>query len=294
MSREIKQVGNKFIGMVNGQAVVKSASMYYVQRKMNEYGEQTNDSASAIPQEDRFGINERFNFVSKLVKMVAKGTTPSTIITGEGGLGKTFTVRQALEDAGLTDVTSMEVGEEVLVGKSYRMVKGFSTAKGLYRTLAENRNGVIVFDDCDSILKDPNATNILKGALDSFDKRVISWNTSRDDDDIPRSFEFKGGIIFISNMQLDRIEQALRSRSMCVDLSMTNEQKIQRMTIIARSPDFLPDVQLEHKFQALALIDQLKSSAKEVSLRTLIKATKIAASSGAEWKDLATYMLIQG
>ena len=34
------------------------------------------------------------------------------------------------------------------------MVKGYSTAKGLYRTLFENNGMVIIFDDCDSILKD--------------------------------------------------------------------------------------------------------------------------------------------
>lgn len=300
MTCEIKKVGGKFIGTVSGHEIVRSTSLYYVKRKLADYGSITNaDAASNAPVNNtpvstKFNINERFNFVDKLVSMVATGITPSAIVSGEGGLGKTYTVIAALEKAGLKDVTTMDVGDVVRKGTSYRVIKGFSTAKGLYRTLAENAEGTIVFDDCDSVLKDPNALNILKGALDSFGKRVISWNTSRDDDDIPRWFEFKGSIIFISNIPLEKIEQSIRTRAMCVDLTMTNAQKIERMEVIAKAPNFLPDIALSHKMAALSLVDELKDSAKEVSLRTLIKASKIAASAGKDWKSLATYMLEQG
>ena len=39
-----------------------------------------------------FNINQRFNFLQDLTSMVVRGTTPSLIVTGEGGLGKTHTV----------------------------------------------------------------------------------------------------------------------------------------------------------------------------------------------------------
>jgi hypothetical protein len=170
------------------------------------------------------------------------------------------------------------------------MIKGFSTAKGLYRTLFENNKSVIVFDDCDAVLKDPIALNILKSALDSYGKRIISWNADMRDDDLPRSFNFEGRVIFISNMEQDRIDQAIRSRSMMIDLSMTKDQKIDRMEFIAKSEEFLPEYDAKSKADALSLIREIKDECKEISLRTLISVTKVRASNK-DWRDLATYML---
>jgi hypothetical protein len=45
------------------------------------------------------------------------------------------------------------------------------------------------------------------------------------------------------------------------------------------------------KKDALDLIRSLKNDAKEISLRTLISVTKIRASAGKNWKNLATYTL---
>ena len=290
---EIKFVGGKYIGYVNGKEVVKSVNKYYVQRKIGSMP--TPEFVESAPNPStEFDINQRFGFVTDLVTMVASGATPSAVITGEGGLGKTFTVIQALRAAGLKDISEVEVGAVVPPKSTYRVVKGFSTPKGLYRILFENQNSIIVFDDCDSVLKNDDACNILKGALDSFDKRIITWNSSRDEEDLPRFFQFKGGIVFISNMQMNKVEQSIRSRAMCVDLEMTTSQKIERMEVIMKSPDFLPDVREAVKFSALSLINELKDRSKEVSLRTLIKTARIANTGNPNWKSLAEYMLLQG
>lgn len=296
--QSIQKRGNKYVGYIGGREIVKSTSEYYVKRRLAlaASGEVESPAATvtAAAQLDDTPINKRFEFVERLVTMVAKGLTPSAIISGEGGLGKTFTVVKALEAAGLRDVTTLEVGETLPAGKSYRLVKGFSTAKGMYRTLYENAEGIVVFDDCDSVLGDANALNILKGALDSFSRRVISWNTSRDDDEIPRWFEFKGSIIFITNKSIDSIEQALRSRSMCVDLSMTSDQKLQRMAAIITGPEFMPTIDAKYKSMAINLIESVKHQANDLTLRSLIKTIKIAASGSEDWDELAKYMLIQG
>jgi len=251
------------------------------------------DVAIQTERDEKFGINERFGFVEKLVNMVATGVQPSAVITGEGGLGKTFTVTKTLLANGYTDISNLadfQVGTVINTKKCFTMVKGYSTAKGLYRTLFENNNSIIVFDDCDSVLKDPVALNILKGALDSYGKRVISWNADMRDDDLPRSFEFTGRVVFISNMGQDGIDQAIRSRSMMIDLSMTTDQKLDRMEFIAKSDEFLPEYDSSIKSDALALIREIKDEVKEISLRTLIAVSKIRASN-TDWKDLATYML---
>lgn len=243
---------------------------------------------------DKFGINERFSFVEKLVKMVASGTQASAVITGQGGLGKTYTVMKTLDYAGykdISDLSSFEAGTAVNMSKCYTTVKGYSTAKGMYRTLFENNGGVIVFDDCDAVLKDPVALNILKGALDSYGRRIISWNADMRDEDLPRSFTFTGKVIFISNMNAENIDQAIRSRSMMIDLSMSSEQKIERMETLAGMEEFMPEFEMAHKLDAVALIKELKDTAKDISLRTLIQVTKIRSIGDNEWKSMAEYVI---
>lgn len=258
---------------------------------------EVNETTGKTVKVDRFGINERFDFLTDFVNMVSDRTSASLLVTGEGGLGKTFTVGKSLKDAGMQNTMDLvgfgsdDVLTEKQSSKIYTVVKGYSTAKGLYRTLYENRNRIVVFDDCDSILRDPVALNLLKGALDSYDRRIISWNAeSFGDDDLPRSFEFKGGVIFISNLPIFKIDQAIRSRAICVDLSMTTEQKIERMGHIIKSDEFLPEYELTVKEAALKFLDKMQNEAKELSLRTLISVTKVAGR-GKDWERRAEYLL---
>lgn len=290
----VKFENGKFCGYVNGKLVVKTSSKYYAQRKVDEM--MTEVSAQPAPIESEFGINERFGFVEKTVQMVAKGTMASCVITGAGGLGKSYTVMKALKASGLRDVSSLsdlDVGSVLDLKKCFRVIKGFSTAKGLYRTLFECNKMTIVFDDTDSILKDPVALNLLKGALDSYSRRIISWNADMRDDDLPRSFDFTGRVIFISNMEMEKVDQAIRTRSLCLDLSMTESQKIDRMEVIAKSPEFLPEIEKKTVDQALDFLRGMIGVTPNLSLRTLIQVSKIA-NEGGDWKSLAKYVLSQG
>lgn len=295
MNTEIKFIGSKFVGFVNGKAVVKSTSEYYVKRQLK--GQQLAFKDAPAPVESEFGINQRFNFVEQMVDMIVQKTLPSAVITGEGGLGKSYTVLKSLEKNGfknLSDLSNFEVGAKVNKAKSYVVVKGFSSAKGLYRTLVENNGMVIVFDDCDSVLKDEVARNLLKGALDSYSKRYISWNADMRDEDLPRSFEFTGSIVFVSNMALEKIDQAIRTRSLVVDLSMTEAQKLERMEVIAESDEFLPEVSPVSKSLALEFLKSNVNKIPNMSLRSLIAVTKIANTGNPEWKSLARYILTNG
>jgi hypothetical protein len=284
----------KFVGTVDGKVVVKSKYESAVKSRLAEMSGTIVEAQKAFEEKsEKFDINTRFGFVEKLVNMVASGVQPSAVITGEGGLGKTYTVTKTLEANGYKDISDLadfQVGAVINTRKCFTFVKGYSTAKGLYRTLFENNKSIIVFDDCDAVLKDPVALNILKGALDSYGKRIISWNADMRDDDLPKSFNFEGRVIFISNMNQDKIDQAIRSRSMMIDLSMTTNQKIDRMEHISKLDEFLPEYDASVKADALALIRAIKDDVKEISLRTLIAVAKVRASNK-DWKDLATYML---
>ena len=284
----------KFVGTVDGKVVVRSKYESAVKSRLAEMSGTIVEAQKAFEEKsEKFDINTRFGFVEKLVTMVASGVQPSAVVTGEGGLGKTYTVTKTLEAHGYKDISDLadfQVGAVINTRKCFTFVKGYSTAKGLYRTLFENNKSIIVFDDCDAVLKDPVALNILKGALDSYGKRIISWNADMRDDDLPKSFNFEGRVIFISNMAQDKIDQAIRSRSMMIDLSMTTNQKIDRMEHISKLDEFLPEYDASVKSDALALIRAIKDDCKEISLRTLIAVAKVRASNK-DWKDLATYML---
>jgi hypothetical protein len=288
---EIKFVNGKYVATVNGKTVKRSKREHleYVIRKA------TKESVDSAPvKESRFSINERFGFVSDMVAMLASGAQASVVVTGPGGLGKSFTVTKALADCGLQDVSLLEdfdVGTILKTAKTFRVIKGYSTPKGLYRTLYENKDGVIVFDDCDSVLKDPTSLNLLKGALDSYSRRIISWRADIKDEDLPTSFEFKGRVIFISNLASSNIDQAIITRSMAVDLSMTNKQKIERMQHLLSSGEFMPEFDKTIKADAMGLIERLQDSVKELSLRTLIQVTKIRQSAGKNWANLAEYTI---
>lgn len=294
MATQIVFLDGKWVGMADGVKVVKSYDQTRVVKMMAKAGYKNvpikGDDVTDVSEEDaqaEWPINQRFEFVSQLVDMVARNKAVSLIVTGPGGLGKTHTVRAALETAGLKDASGFdaEVAEN-----SFKVIKGYSTAKGLYRELFWNKDSVIVFDDTDSILKDPVALNLLKGALDSYDKRIISWNADMKDDDLPRSFQFNGRIVFISNLKRDQMDNALKTRAYVVDLAMTTAQKIERMAVLAADEKFMPKFAVKHKQEALALIEEFGDRAKEVSLRTLQAITRIRAAGG-NWRALAAYTL---
>jgi hypothetical protein len=208
--------------------------------------------------------------------MVVNNTTPSLIVTGEGGLGKTHSVTSTIQDNSLED-------------KDYLFIKGYSTARGLYNTLYDNNGKLIIFDDCDSVLDDRVAINILKSALDSYETRTITWSARMNKADVyPQSFNFTGRIIFISNKDKAKIDGAILSRSLTVDLSMTPDEKIERMEYIL--PNILPDYELAVKKDALKFLSENKES-DNLNLRTLIMVSKIRHSYKNTWQDLSNYMI---
>lgn len=223
-----------------------------------------------------FNINQRFNFLQDLTSMVVRGATPSLIVTGEGGLGKTHTVTQTIKD-------------NLLDENDFVTFKGYSTARGLYNTLYDHNGKLIVFDDCDSVLEDKVALNILKSALDSYETRQITWMARMTkSDEYPNQFNFTGRIIFISNKDKSKIDSAILSRSLTVDLTMTPSEKIERMSFILDK--ILPQLSMEVKSDALAFLDEMKDSAN-LNLRTLIMVSKIRGGFPDTWKNLATYMI---
>ena len=223
-----------------------------------------------------FNINQRFVFLNDLTTMVVNDITPSLLVLGQAGLGKTHSVTKTIEENGLSE-------------KDYIFFKGYSTARGLYNTLFDNNGKLIVFDDCDSVLEDKVAINILKSALDSYDRRTISWMAKMTKgDEYPNQFDFTGRIIFISNKSKDKIDGAVLSRSLSVDLSMTPDDKVERMSAIL--PGILPGYDMAVKEDALGFLKSVKDEVN-LNMRMLIMVSKMRLTYPDSWKDLAGYMV---
>ena len=211
-----------------------------------------------------------FSNLESLTKMVGRGIQPSLVITGMAGVGKTHLVKETLKQMGLRESYDFE------------HFKGKATAAGLFITLYQNSDKIVVLDDCDSVFKDDDAVNILKAALDSYDTRKISYISTKPLKDefgepIPAHFEFTGKIIFISNIHQSKLDEAIRSRSFVADISMNTGQMFTRMEQLMQSME--PRIPIAAKQQALDIMKELdaKFGGVDINLRSFIKAARICA-----------------
>jgi len=224
---------------------------------------------SFLTAKEKQDPSEMFRNIERLTKMVGRGLQPSLVITGGAGMGKTHIVKSTLEGMGLTESTD------------FVHFKGRATPAGLFVTLYENSDKIIVLDDCDSVFKDDDAVNILKGALDSYDTRKISYISTKSLKDefgceVPRHFEFTGRIIFISNINQSKLDEAIRSRSFVADVELTTDQMFERIEQLM--PSMERKIDLSRKQQALELMRELDAEFDiEINLRSFIKASRICA-----------------
>ena len=173
------------------------------------------------------------------------------------------------------------------------------TAAKLYEKLWEYKEEgqVLVFDDCDSILYDEDALNILKAALDSKKVRHISWNSRShylQQNDIPNKFEYKGGIIFITNVKFDQVRsqrlsnhlEAIVSRCHYMDIGINTprERMIHIKNVVERA-DMLRDYSFtnEEKNEVLDYITDNHSKLRELSLRMVLKISDLRKAMPNNW-----------
>jgi hypothetical protein len=240
-------------------------------------------------------IEQRFSILDDMTKAAIAGDIRAMIVVGPPGVGKSYGVEYQLEKAGMFDqISSRKV--------KYQVIKGAMTPIGLYCTLYKNSDpqNVLVFDDCDSILLDDVALNILKAALDSGKKRRIHWNADSSmlrREGVPDAFDFKGSVIFITNLKFDHLKskklqdhlEALQSRCHFLDLTLdTTRDKILRIRQIFRKGDLFQDYDLtpEQGEEIVQFMQDNHARLREISLRMALKIadlTKI----GTNWQALA-------
>ena len=190
-----------------------------------------------------------FHELEQYCRLIGQGLLTALMITGQGGVGKSFTVGDVLRQYGKK-------------GEDYVIMKGHCTPSAMYRFLYNHYDKICVFDDCDSIFDSADGMNILKGALDSGDPREISWMTKGSDvvdtfgledhkeiearladysaahggkEGTPSYFIFEGAVVFISNLSKQAIykkDRAILSRCTTIDVTLSAQGVISRIKTV--------------------------------------------------------------
>lgn len=319
-----EEVAEVVRGMVPGSKT-SAASVSSIKSRMRSSGVDPLDldadalSVPSMPTFDKYGehdpnesveeasdrIVRRYNAMERMCRRVVNGyldndvgTVPSLIISGPPGLGKSFTVMEALKDL---EGMETEDGNPV-----YDVISGAITAVGLYIALWNLRDGgVLVLDDCDDAFRDETALNLLKAVLDSSPVRRVSWRKRAswlDELGIDNSFDFQGSVIFLTNVDFEAAVatgkasakhfEALMDRSMYLCLTLRSRRDfILRIRQVSEGTDGMlqGDETLalteEQATEVLDYVEEHQTRFYNLSLRLVRQVAQCYLADSEEWKD---------
>jgi len=106
----------------------------------------------------------------------------------------------------------------------------------------------------------------------------------------PSTFEFKGRVIFISNLKKEEFDTAIMSRSAKIGMDMTPEQILQRMRTVLPNLGGT-DVSMELKEALLEQLLKMRNDGEldAVTMREFTKGLDIVRSGAPNWRDLIQY-----
>lgn len=209
--------------------------------------------------------------------------------------GKTFNVEQELATLGLSD------------GDGYFKVTGSATPAVAYKLMYEHNGEILFFDDCDTMLKDQEGRNLFKNATDTGKVRKLSWQKSKGQKvedpetgeivEVPTTFEYTGKIIFISNLQIDKLDpdKALRTRALLIDINPTDDEllglvrKILMTFKIPKPGTDGKDLSFEERNEVLDLVEA-KKGLYNINFRAVERALGYRSALEPEGLDWATYV----
>ena len=267
-------------------------------KHLDEIKKTTDPDANKVQETDEQAIERiaaRFGILDEMADAVATSKVRAMIVSGPPGIGKSYGVEKALEKQNMFEDIAGNT-------RKFEMVKGAMSAIGLYKKLYEHsgKGHVVCFDDCDAILYDDLALNLLKAALDTTPRRTLHWNTESRTlmaEGMPNSFEFNGGVIFITNIKFDNVKskklqdhlQALQSRCHYLDLTIDSmRDRMLRIKQICRAGMLEKYAMAQEVEQDLIqfIIDN-KHRLREISLRMVLKIADLWKMSPEKYKLLA-------
>lgn len=240
-------------------------------------------------------LRERFQVLEDMTYAACDGVVRGMVVTGPPGVGKSYGVEKVIREAALMNKMG---GSTSATGRKYGMEKGAASPIGLFKLLYEysNAGSVLVLDDCDSVLWDEQSLNLLKAALDSSPKRFLSWRSESrvlKNEGIPETFEFKGSIVFITNLKFDKTRgkikdhlDAIMSRCHYLDLTLdTMRDKFLRCRqIVQDGMLYSYNFNQADQDELLGYIFDNRNKLREMSLRMVLKIADLKRMNGDKWK----------
>jgi hypothetical protein len=166
-------------------------------------------------------LEKRQQLLAHHVRLVARKLNHALFVYGaQGGLGKSRTILQTLEEEGV---------EPILINSHITPLALFS------KLFHHRREEVLFFDDVDSMYSSMAHLGLLRSALWG-QPRIVTYGTScKLADDIPSSFETTARFIFAANVipRKNDAFKAVLSRCDIFELSATNEEVVEMMRSVA-------------------------------------------------------------
>jgi len=225
--------------------------------------------------------NEKISFLEDLLNgMVRTKYVNTVLVTGDPGIGKTFTIDKNLQ----------EHSEDSDNPIRYRRVSGKITPLAFYQTLVENSafDSVLFFDDADTILMETVSLNLLKEASEKRSQRTISYNSSRSTN-APITV-FDGKIVIATNKKISQNPhfEAVTDRFHVFDMNVTYLEKLAKIHDIAEK-FATPMVSKEDNAEIIKfLADKAKSiNTDKITIRTFVKLQELKVLMPMKWKRFA-------
>ena len=159
-------------------------------------------------------FERRLTIVRDRTRGVEAGWHTGFYLWGEGGISKSWTVLDELDN----------------LGANYRLTNSRLTAKGLFELIEEYPDLVHVLEDMEELLRSPNASGVLRSALwtsnpdasQQHQERLITWRVGG----YKHEVIFTGSIIITANLPLDDIPvlRAIKTRITHLHLQPTNAE----------------------------------------------------------------------
>lgn len=293
--------------------------------EQNSFNDNIEDSKKKFDKKVYCDPDLVFKDIEALTEFIAKKGSKSLVICGLAGVGKTYHVTSTLKQI---------LGEE---GIDWSYHSGMKTAPfTIYKTIFQERDKTIVFDEADDILKNSDIVVQMKPLLDTSGDNTMEYaagtasmiGKTRDEIEeysswvdselsqgkyigtvtrgetvqIPSKFYFNGQIIFISNMPSEKIDSAIMSRSLFIDVQLCAEDINKRIHSIMRvNYDDLSDEEIVRIMAALGqtipksastpnvqyMSPEIARKQKPVTIRSMTIAVEMMRRGVPNWERLA-------
>lgn len=240
--------------------------------------------------EDRFehppDLDQFYGPLKNYTRMVTRGYQRLFMLDAPGGLGKTYNVKQVLNDE--------------LQAEQWSYHRGFTTPVELFKTLWKARHDghVLFLDDMSGIRSNKKAIDMLKAATESDgEENWVEYRSSQSiehpnapNESLGGTFCFRGRIVMSFNDTPNSNDfDALKDRGVFYEFDLSYQERLELLREASKLNTF-SDLPVEEQQEVAEWIATVTNPAVEVSLRTLEEVCSMrhfGQREGEDWERMA-------